>query len=341
MSTNLVPVATSSAALKLLVAEEEEQLGNPTGGQDRRARWHTAVTLKLADVSANSRRAYRNDLARWEAFLRQLNLHPEDATLAHARAFIRWQSEHLDLAPSTVARSAAALSGIYADAQRSDPGLVTSNPFDRVRRPRVQRTAATPSLSLDEAREFLAAAKKVSPRAHALGLLLLTTGIRISEALNANFGDLVRHADGVTALQITRKGRVRDYVALPPVTLAALEANLRTRSSRITTLTRAAQAKRSASWPLLQGHTGRLTASEARREIERTCRAADWPADRVTPHGLRHSFATAAVEHGEVSPRHVQRVLGHASVGTTEGYLHEHRLGEDVTKRVADLLTDS
>ena len=336
MSTNLVPAGLPASALAKLVAEEHEQLGAQHG--DRQARWERAVALKFADVSANSRRAYHRDLTRWEAFLGQLGVHPVDATVAHARAFIRWQTEHLDLAPSTVARSASALSGIYRDAQVGDPGLVTANPFDHVRRPRVQRTAATPSLSLDEARKFLTAAAAVSPRAHALALLLLTTGIRISEALNANFGDLIRHADGVTALQITRKGEVRGLVALPPVVLAALEANLRSRSSKVTTLARATRGVGSRDWPLLQGQNGRLTPSESRREIERICRAADWPANRVTPHGLRHTFATAAVEHGDVSARRVQHVLGHASVATTEAYLHDHRLGDDVTSRVADLL---
>jgi integrase/recombinase XerD len=267
-----------------------------------------------------------------------VGVHPVDATLAHARVFSRWSSESLHLAPSTVARCLALLSGIYRDAQISNPGLIASNPFDNVRRPRVQREVSTPSLSLGEAREFLTASEQVSPRSHALGLLLLTTGIRISEALAADLGDLTRHADGVTALEIIRKGEVRGRVALPSVTLTALEANLRSRSSRITTLVRAARGISSCGWPLLQGRNGRLTASEARREIERICRAAGWENNRVTAHGLRHSFATAAVEHGEVSPRRVQHVLGHASLGTTEGYLHDHRLGDDVTLRVADLL---
>lgn len=271
-------------------------------------------------------------------FLAELQTHPVDAELAHARAFTRWQIEHQSLAPASVARAAASLSGVYRDVQLSDPGLVAANPFQHVRRPRVQRAAATPSLTLDEARTFLAAADEVSPRAYALALLLLTTGVRISEALDANFRDLVRHADGVTALQITRKGEVRGRVALPPVALLALEANLRARSSRVTTLTRATRGVRSRGWPLLQGHSGRMTASEARREIERICRAAGWTTNRVTAHGLRHSFATTAVEHAESSPRRVQHVLGHASIATTEGYLADHRLGDDVTTRVAELL---
>ena len=340
LSTDLVPAVQRPTALETLVAEEQEQLHRDDHDGDRHRRWERAVALKLADLSVSARRAYRHDLVRWEEFLGELETHPVEADVAHARAFARYLGEHLDLAPATVARTLSSLSGIYHDTQLTDPGLVPTNPFDHVRRPKIDRTASTPSLSLEEARTFLAAAKRVSPRAHALALLLLTTGIRISEALAADFGHLVRHADGVTALQVTRKGEIRGYVALPKVTLAALEANLRTRSSRITTLTRAAQAPRSAAWPLLQGRRGRLTASEARREIERICRAAGWPAERVTAHGLRHSFATAAVEHGELSPRRVQHVLGHASMSTTETYLHDHRLGDDVTHRVAQLLAD-
>ena len=90
-------------------------------------------------------------------------------------------------------------------------------------------------------------------------------------------------------------------------------------------------------WPLLQGPRGWLTTSEARREIERLGRVAGWPAGRVGPHGLRHFLATS-LEHGELPPCRVQHVLGHASISMTETYLHDHRLGGDVTERVAQLL---
>lgn len=326
--TELVPV---ESARRLL----EEELDNLVQG-DREQRWERAVALKLADLLPNSRRAYSADLKAFEQFLAVLDVHPVDAQLAHARAFLRLQTEQQAKAPASVARCASALSAIYRDAALTDPGLVT-NPFEHVRRPKARRSSPTPSLSVDEARVFVQASR-LSPRAHALAMLLLTTGLRISEAIAADFADLQRHADGLTALQITRKGNIQALIALPPAVLDALQANLRTRSSTVTTLARAARGS-AGSWPLLQGTNGRMTHSEARREIQRICKAAGWPADRVTAHGLRHTFATTAVDHGHASARRVQQVLGHASIATTETYLAAHPHGDDVTLSVAQLLT--
>lgn len=139
-------------------------------------------------------------------------------------------------------------------------------------------------------------------------------------------------------MAVTRKGDLRARVALPRAALNALEAHLAERGSRTTSLERARKNPEAASLPLFAGRSGRLSASEARREIQRICRASGWPQDRVTAHGLRHSFATAAVEEAGVSVRQVQRALGHANVATTEGYLHDGQLQTDVVDRVAALL---
>jgi site-specific recombinase XerD len=338
VSVELVVPNDRAAVIAALIAEEQRQHDQRGDDHARRLRWDRAVATKLADLARNSRRAYRSDLVRWEAFLDDAGTHPVDATVAHARVFARWQREAEALAPSTVARSLASLSGIYRDALATDPGLLVTNPFAAMRRPKISREAVTPSLTLDEARTFITSAGQVSTRAHALALLLLTTGLRISEALGANYADLGRHTGGTTTLTVTRKGDVRARIALPQATVAALEADLTERGSRTTSLERARKNPRTVGLPLFAGRSGRLSASEARREIQRICRAAGWPQDRVTAHGLRHSFATAAVEEAGVSVRQTQQALGHANVATTEGYLHDGQLQTDVVDRVAALL---
>jgi site-specific recombinase XerD len=338
MSLAIVVPSDRSAVIAALVAEEQEQVGQSDADHFRALRWDRAVATKLADLSRNSRRAYRHDLARWEVFCPNAGTHPVDATTVHARAFSRWLREAEQLAPSTVARTLASLSGIYRDALATDPELLATNPFAAMRRPKISRDAVTPSLTLDEARTFIASASTVSTRAHALALLLLTTGLRISEALGADYGDLGRHTGGTTTLTVTRKGDVRARIALPQASVTALEAHLAERGSKTKSLERARKNPGMAVLPLFAGCSGRLSASEARREIQRICRAAGWPEDRVTAHGLRHSFATAAVEDAGVSVRQVQRALGHANVATTEGYLHDGQLQSDVVDRVAALL---
>jgi integrase len=118
----------------------------------------------------------------------------------------------------------------------------------------------------------------------------------------------------------------------------ALETYGRSRAGKGRQLIRRVGGSRIASGPLFTGRGGRMTASESRRELERICRAAGWVADRVTAHGLRHSFATTAVEACDATVRQVQHALGHASVDTTETYLHDDRFAASVNQAVLDQL---
>lgn len=340
MSASTALISGDQAQVLAYVDEAAEQLGEEaTGRADRVERWEQAVATKLLDVAPNTRRAYRHELTRWSRFLDLAGVHPVDASVAHARAYRRWLSEAAGLATSSVARAISALSGICQDVLDLDPSLLTANPFDNVRRPKVERTAATPSLDVDEARTFLAASKIVSPRAQALALLLLGTGLRISEALGATFGDLHPHNGSGLVLTVQRKGGRTARVAIPEEIADALHAYLKNRGSRSTSLVTAARAPRTRGLPLFAGRDGPLSASEARRDIERICRACNWPAGRVTAHGLRHTYATTAVEACDLPVRHVQHALGHASVGTTETYLHDDRFAATVSSAVvAELL---
>ncbi len=327
-------------ALKLHRAAQDELRDAELGSHSER--WHRAVETKLLDLSPNSRRAYRRELERWTAFVDAVDgIEPFDATVAHARAYRTWLLENQGLAPSSVARALAALSGIYLDVAETAPELGSLNPFRSVRRPKLDRVRSTPSLSVDEAREFIDAARNLSPRAYALVLLLLGTGLRLSEALAADIGDLRVHQRGTLVLTVTRKGGQTAHVGLPAPVVAALDGYFRSRiSSQSRTLVHACRAKRFQSQPLFVGANGRMSANEVRRELERTCRACAWPAGRVTAHGLRHTFATTAVEDCEVQVRAVQHALGHATAATTETYLHDDRFSAAVNDTVTDRLLD-
>lgn len=323
---------------------DEEQASQPDADEAaRNEAWQHAVTTKLLDLSPASRRAYRHEVDRWTSFLALADLHPVDAQVIHARAYARYLDESLGLAPSSTARALAALSGIYRDVDANHPGLTAGNPFANVRRPTVSAVSSTASLTVEEARTFVAAAKTVSPRAYALALLLLTTGSRISEVLTANTRDLVTKG-GQTALKVTRKGNRTAHIGVPDPVVTAIAAYTRTRprSSRRSVVRRLGSHRIHAG-PLFTGHRGGpLTASEARREIQRICRAAGWDPSAVTAHGLRHSFATTAVEAAGVPVRKVQHALGHASPLTTERYLHDDRYAATVNTAVAEqLLIDS
>jgi integrase/recombinase XerD len=337
--TALVPLEDPSSQLLTALFEKAESEPEFGDGQARRERWDQAVDGKLADLSANSRRAYRRELNRWTSFLAAGGREPFEAEVGHARLYARLLAEVEGLAPSSVGRALAALSGVYRDVVEQEPSLVMSNPFASVRRPKITKRAATASLTLEEAREFVASSETVSPRAYALALLLLSTGLRISEVLAADSRDLRAHAGGQVVLRVERKGGVRAQVALPPPVMQALEDYGRSRAARGRQLVRRrVGGHRITSGPLFTGRSGRMTASESRRELERICRAAGWAAERVTAHGLRHTFATTAVEACDATVRQVQHALGHATVDTTETYLHDDRFAATVSSAVVESL---
>ena len=327
-----------------LLNEEQADDPNARDQASRRDAWQRAVATKLLDVAPSTRRAYRYELDRWARFLALVDVEPFDAEIVHGRAYARFLDEQICLAPSSIARALAALSGIYRDVDAQQPGLTRSNPFANTRRPKVSTVSSTASLTVDEARAFIDAAKTVSPRAYALALLLLTTGLRISEVLAANTRDLATKGGAQAVLKVTRKGNQTAHVGIAEPVVAAIAAYTRTRprSTRRTVVRRVA-SHRVHSGPLFTGHRGGpLTASESRREIQRICRAAGWDPGAVTAHGLRHTFATTAVEAADIPLRKVQHALGHRSHLTTERYVHDDRYAATVNEAVADqLLSDA
>lgn len=176
--------------------------------------------------------------------------------------------------------------------------------------------SATRGLSKTEARAFLAAAELDGPRSYALATLLLHTGIRISEALGANLRDL-QHDTGHRVLVVTRKGGKRAKIALPAPVLDALSAYLGASAAQGTEVATSEAA--SADAPIFTTSTGkRWASSEAFRTVRRLARIAGIEG-HVSPHGLRHTHATLALDAG-VPLRDLQDSMGHADPRTTRRY---------------------
>lgn len=266
-----------------------------------------------------TRRAYRRDLAGWLSWLQASGIDLLQARRVHVDT---WRTT-LTGAPATRARKLSGVSSFYAYALIE--GAMDANPVSSVRRPRTT-TADSPTrgLTAQEARCLLAAAETHSRRSHALVYLLLTTGIRISEALGARRCDII-HVPGALVLQITRKGGTRGRVTLTPAVAATLETYLG-ESLDGTSLARRGDA--TDPW-LFTTATGKSWApSEAYRTIASLAQCAGIPG-RISPHSLRHAYATLALDHG-AALRDVQDFLGHADPRTTRRYDRaRHRLDRD------------
>ncbi|MEX5299130.1 tyrosine-type recombinase/integrase [Kocuria sp. CPCC 205292] len=279
---------------------------------------HTTETLPhgeliaswLASLSSeNTRRAYRRDLASFLSWLSVSKLDLLEVRRVHADT---WRST-LEGAASTRARKLSAVSSFYAYALTED--AVPGNPVAVVRRPRVNlHDSTTQGLSESEARALLAAAQNDTPRSYALVYLVLTTGIRISEVLEAR-RSAIKHVPGAVVLEIVRKGGKRGRVTVTPGVARALENYL---SEPIRSATPARRGDRQDPWLFTTATGHQWAQSEAYRTVRRLADKAGIPG-RISPHSLRHAYATIALDNG-AALRDVQDFMGHADPRTTRRY---------------------
>jgi site-specific recombinase XerD len=282
----------------------------------------------LVGHPTNTATAYRRDLTAWATWCAGLDVHPLAAERHHVDLWVR----HLTTtsqprtgrpaAAATVARKLSALAGFY-DFGVHEAQVLTYSPVASVRRPRVSDESAAVGLTADELRRLLAAAAAHSLRSAALVTLLIFCGLRISEALGADVRDF-GHDHGHRVLRVTRKGGKAARVPLAPPVVRALEHYL---GDRITgpIFTAGADAHRY-SYLLAYEQLGRL------------CKKAGLPAG-VTPHSLRHSYATEALRLG-AALQDVQDALGHADPRTTRRYdRSRHNLDRSPNYLLASALT--
>lgn len=219
------------------------------------------------------------------------------------------------LSRSTVAVRLSAASSWYAYLVRAD--VATLNPFNQMDRPRVDDDSPSRGLSRAEVAQLLAHARRhESPRTYALLAVIYLTAVRLGVALAANTDDL-GHDSGHRVLRYVGKGGKRRQKLLTPTAVDALD---RWQADRLDPRPDPRSADRSPK-PLFTTGTGRrLDAGYVRRLIRRVARAAGIPdPERLSPHSLRHSYATHALDAGH--PLHVvQDALDHADPRTTRRY---------------------
>lgn len=265
-------------------------------------RW-TATTLAQAFLagygSEHTRLAYGRDLAVFGAWCTVHDLDVLAVARVHVDLYVR-DCEAQGCAPATVARRLSTLAGFFAYAVAE--GHLEASPAERVKRPRVSEESPRLGLDRAEARALLAAADAAGPRDALLTRLLVTNGLRVSEACNADVRDLDSER-GHQVLRITGKGGKRASIPLVAPTVVALHAAL---------------GERTVGPLLLDVQGARLDRHDAARIVRRLSRAAGI-SKRISPHSLRHTAITAALDAG-VSLRDVQDFARHADPRTTRRY---------------------
>ena len=266
-------------------------------------------------AAANTLTAYRRDLQAFRDWLQRRGRNLSDAAEGDIRAWLVALDAE-GLAPATRARRLAAVRQIHRFAfeeglRGDDPAICISGPG------RARRLPGT--LDRDEVERLLAAARAHGRSAAdrcrntCLVELLYATGMRVSELVSLP----VAAARGDPQLLLVRgKGGRERLVPLSPPARVALADWLAERG-------RALAATRTTSVHLFpsRGRAGHLTRHRFFQIIKAIAAAAGIDPARVTPHRLRHAFATHLLE-GGADLRAIQTMLGHADISTTEIYTH-------------------
>jgi site-specific recombinase XerD len=271
----------------------------------------------LNRFSDNTADGYRRDLNQFASWLRHTT--GKTDLLATERIDVQNWIKHLrtrkHLTDPTIRRKASAVSSFFEYAAEED--TIPHNPARHTRRPKGE-TAIKLGLSTDDARRLVATARNHSPAAYALVLLMITSGLRISEAVGINTDDITTN-HGRDVVHVTRKGGSRSYVRIAPtVREAVLTASNNREEGPIFLGPRQRRLSRRRAGTLLTqlGHTAGI--------------------QHVTPHLLRHTAATQAILNG-TPIEDVQQLLGHRSIDTTRRYI---RAIDNNDRSPVDQLTD-
>jgi len=260
-------------------------------------------------LSPNSLAAYTADLARFKEFI-------GDATDLPGTAEIRLYIDNLyqtGLGSRSVGRHLTTIRGFYGFLLRE--GEIPIDPTEHLRTPRQWQTIPK-YLNLEEIERIIAAADLSRPtgrRDRAMMELLYASGVRVSELCKVGMGDLNLE---LGVLRTTGKGNKQRLVPVGKSAVLAVRAYLESgrsallkgRASRYLFITaRGGCLTRQAFWKLLAAYGRKAGIFRG-----------------LTPHVLRHSFATHLLE-GGADLRSVQIMLGHADISTTQIYTHVMR----------------
>jgi integrase/recombinase XerD len=259
--------------------------------------------------------AYRADLADFAAGEGTARTWADgpDAARGHLAARTRRgaaQGRNPGLAPTSLRRRAASIRGFYRFAYGD--GLIERDIAAHLDLPRQPRLLPE-TLTVSEVESLLEAAPDL--RARALLELLYAAGLRVSEALGLDLEDL--SLDG-GFVRVIGKGDKERLVPVGDVALDWLRAWLIEGRPALLALHHVAPVR---GGPLFLGDRGgRLARQQGFAAVKAAARRAGLP-EAVSPHTLRHSFATHLLE-GGADLRIVQELLGHASISTTQLYTH-------------------
>lgn len=263
------------------------------------------------NFSRHTIRAYESDLLDYYSFL-ALNYTGTKITDC-GRIILRDYFSHLQKATlkrSSVIRKIAAIRSFYKYLSREE--LTTQNPFVYLSTPKKEKRV--PVFLSEQEVEKLFALVEISLRDRAMLELLYSSGLRIEELVSLNLADLDFMAG---SLRVWGKGDRERIVPVGNRSLIALKTYLESREND----NKAFDHTRSPSVAIFVNKFDKRISSRGARKALHKCFELIQSVKKISPHTLRHTFATHLLDRG-CDLRSVQEMLGHKSLATTQIYTH-------------------
>ena len=267
-------------------------------------------------LSRNTTDAYRRDLDRFFHYLSINQLSPAQVSTNDLSMYVAWlrgmNNSEFKIGESSIARNIISVrSYFFYLAKQSN----FANPAANFKPPKISKRLPK-ALSIDQVMRIVnfAGTDSISARDKAVVELLYSTGARVSEIIDLNLNDIdsFSNSEGlITTVKLRGKGGKERVVPIGSFAVTAVNdylARSRPTLSKVTT-------QKSL---FLNQRGGRLTRQSAWNIVAKAAQRAGLK-DQVTPHSLRHSFATHLLD-GGADIRVVQELLGHSSVTTTQIY---------------------
>jgi len=287
--------------------------------------WNRAQTLFLQylryerNLSEETLRAYASDLRQFAGYVSTLvGSSAVELTLIGPEIIRGYlASVYKSLEKTSRARKLSALRSFYS--YLNSAGIFTENPADLVGHPRIKQKMPS-FLQVDDVFHFLDTLSRTAlrqgsswrkARNWAMFELLYSTGIRVSELIKLNL-EGVAFAEAL--VRVSGKGRKERIIPIGTKALDAVQYYLTVLKFQFPMARASSQAL------FLNSRGGRLTARSVDRILKAELIACGlW--QRLSPHGLRHTFATHLLNAG-ADLRAIQEMLGHESLSTTQRYTH-------------------
>ena len=269
--------------------------------------------------SSNTSEAYRNDLTQFTEYLQEQPNGSGNGEYPWASVGLDLLNEYIEnlrdrkgYRDTTTARKVAAIRSFFGFL--AENGAITEDPTESLGSPRVGRSLPK-YLSEEEVAQLLEAAysngSNEGQRDATILELLYATGLRVGELVSLNLQDIDLQE---AYIRCWGKGSKERIVYLHPKAMVELKRYLS--HARVNLL-----GHRKNENALLVNHRGERLTRQWVWNILKTYGEKAGISQRITPHTLRHSFATHLLQNG-ASLRHVQELLGHSSISTTQIYTH-------------------